>query len=141
MPSLSRYQSLLLTGLMFLSAAIQAHGKGEPRLWPPYFQPSGQPQSQTQTSKHPNNGQTRPTTPSARKPTQSVAPIVTWAEQGWTPEQREFYHFTSQGTVIMPIQWFMALEQPPTGIIDLLNPFSEQPPLSNPDYLARFGRV
>ncbi|MFZ9856429.1 MAG: di-heme-cytochrome C peroxidase, partial [Limisphaerales bacterium] len=66
---------------------------------------------------------------------------VTWAEQGWTPEQREFYHFTSQGTIIMPVKWFMALEQPPTGIIDLIDPFSEQPPLSNPDYLARFGLI
>lgn len=67
------------------------------------------------------------------------SPIVTWAEQGWTPEQREFYHYTSQGTVLMPIEWFMALEQPPTGIVDLVDPFSEQPPLSNIDYLAGFG--
>ncbi|MFM7214709.1 MAG: hypothetical protein ACKO3H_07515, partial [Verrucomicrobiota bacterium] len=36
----------------------------------------------------------------------------------------------------MPVEWFMALEQPPTGILD---PISEQPLLSNTDYLSRFG--
>jgi hypothetical protein len=67
------------------------------------------------SGKRPNGGQPQPTTPSGRKPTRSTAPIVTWAGQGLTPEQREFYHFTSQGTIIMPVKWFMALEQPPTG--------------------------
>jgi hypothetical protein len=139
MPSLSQHRMVLLTGLMFLSAAIQAHGKGVAGIWPPYLQPSGQPQSQTQTSKHPNGRQTRPTTPSARKPTQSVAPIVAWAEQGWTQAQREFYHFTSQGTIIMPVDWFMALEQPPTGIIDLVDPITAKPLLSDSNYLSEFG--
>ena len=64
---------------------------------------------------------------------------MTWAEQGWTPEQRKFYHFTSQGTVLIPIEWFMALEQPPTSILDLIDPISKQPLLSKTDYLSRFG--
>jgi len=79
-----------------------------------------------------------PTKTTARK-SAGASPIVTWAEQGWTPEQREFYHYTSQGTVLMPVEWFMALEQPPTDFWDLLNPFSQQPLLSNAEYLAGFG--
>jgi hypothetical protein len=123
---------------MFLSTAIKTHGQK------PSFLP--QTGSGTTSSKRPSSTPAPGTAPnstksSTRKPTQSVAPIVTWAEQGWTEEQREFYHFTSQGTIIMPVDWFMALEQPPTGIIDLIDPISEQPPLSNPDYLARFGLI
>ncbi|WP_210163261.1 di-heme-cytochrome C peroxidase [Niveispirillum irakense] len=53
---------------------------------------------------------------------------VVWAEQGWTPEQRDFYHYTPQGTVIAPVAWFTALERP----------FSTDK-LSDPAYLYQLG--
>lgn len=37
---------------------------------------------------------------------------VVWAEQGWSAEDRDFYDYTAQGTVIAPVSWFMALERP-----------------------------
>ena len=52
----------------------------------------------------------------------------TWAEQGWTPEQRDFYHYTSQGVVLGKISWFMALEQE-----------FKRRLFSDPAYLATFG--
>ncbi len=55
---------------------------------------------------------------------------ATWAEQGWTPEQRDFYHYTSQGVVMGKISWFMALEQE----------FSRRL-VSDPAYLATFGFI
>jgi len=36
-------------------------------------------------------------------------------DQGWTPDQREKYYQTSQGSLIIPYSWFMALEQPGFG--------------------------
>lgn len=56
------------------------------------------------------------------------AETVVWAEQGWSQEQRDFYHYTPQGTVIAPVSWFMALERP----------FSEKK-LSDPAYLYQLG--
>jgi hypothetical protein len=40
---------------------------------------------------------------------------VTWLDQGWTTDQREKFHHTSQGALIMPYSWFFALEQPQPG--------------------------
>jgi hypothetical protein len=37
---------------------------------------------------------------------------VTYLEQGWTGEDRQVFYHTTQGTRIVPYQWFMALEQP-----------------------------
>ena len=36
-------------------------------------------------------------------------------DQGWTPDQREQYYQTAQGSLIIPYSWFMALEQPGLG--------------------------
>lgn len=47
--------------------------------------------------------------------------------------RQEFYHI-AQGTRIMPYDWFVSLEQP-TSI------FSEQPLLSDPQYLGRMGFI
>lgn len=117
----SKTQSLILAGLTFLSATVETLGQKPGPTNPVAV-------STTPDSKRAGS---TPTTSTGRK-AYTGSPIVTWAEQGWTPEQREFYHYTSQGTVLMPIEWFMALEQPPTDAWDLLNPFSKQPLLSNP---------
>jgi hypothetical protein len=33
-------------------------------------------------------------------------------EQNWTPEERRAFYFTTQGSQILPYDWFLALEQP-----------------------------
>jgi len=54
------------------------------------------------------------------------------AEQGWTDDQRLQFHHTSQGTRLIPYEWFMALEQPCLSLFgcDLF---------ADKAYLARFG--
>jgi mono/diheme cytochrome c family protein len=56
--------------------------------------------------------------------------------QGWTDEQRAWFHHVSQGTATPNIsyEWFLALEQPAISL-------REQPLLSDPAYLARFGFI
>jgi len=132
MPSSLKTQFLFLAGLAFLWTAVETLAQK-----PGPTAPSAA--SGASDSKRPRPvSNPAPTQTSARK-SAGASPIITWAEQGWTPEQREFYHYTSQGTVLMPVGWFMALEQPPTDFWDLLNPFSQQPLLSNAEYLAGFG--
>lgn len=55
---------------------------------------------------------------------------VTWAEQGWSQEQRDLYHYKSQGVVMGKIAWFMALEQELSLRL-----------VSDPAYLATFGLI
>jgi processive rubber oxygenase RoxA-like protein len=38
-----------------------------------------------------------------------------YPDQGWTADQRERYYQASQGTLIMPYAWFLALESQPRG--------------------------
>src|SRR5262249_27003085 len=53
-------------------------------------------------------------------------------DQGWSEEQRHHFHYTPQGTRLLPYQWFMALEQPCFSFTGC-KPFHDQ------TYLARFG--
>ncbi|MBI2689030.1 MAG: hypothetical protein HYX27_22230 [Acidobacteria bacterium] len=55
-------------------------------------------------------------------------------EQNWTAEQRAAFHHTAQGTRLVPWAWFKALEQPCLSL-------SGCDPLSNPNYLLRFGFI
>lgn len=43
-------------------------------------------------------------------PTRDPVSLV-HADQGWTAQQRDFYYYTSQGTVIMPLSWFKAMRR------------------------------
>src|ERR1700757_850434 len=54
------------------------------------------------------------------------------AEQGWTDDQRLHFHHISQGTRLIPYEWFVALEQPCLSLFgcDLFD---------DKTYLARFG--
>ena len=54
------------------------------------------------------------------------------SDQGWTDDQRLHFHHTSQGTRLVPYDWFMALEQPCLSLFgcDLF---------TDKTYLARFG--
>lgn len=57
--------------------------------------------------------------------------IIEWAAQGWGASERELYHYTSQGTVLAPLDWFRALERPgQTGGL-----------FSDPEYLEGFGFI
>ncbi len=51
--------------------------------------------------------------------------------QGWSDAQRLAFHYTAQGTQIMPYTWFMALEQPCWTL--WCGKFADQ------EYLGRFG--
>ncbi len=64
-----------------------------------------------------------PTPPSA---------AVSYPEQNWTEAQRRWFYHTPQGTRLMPVAWFLALEQP-----DLVP--GEGPRFAAPDHLSRFG--
>ena len=57
---------------------------------------------------------------------------LAFAEQNWTPEQRGWFYHTSQGTRLMPLAWFLALEQPEISL-------TGAPRFAAPEYLARFG--
>jgi hypothetical protein len=65
---------------------------------------------------------------------QPVQKVHYLSDPQWDPSiGNEFYHI-SQGTIIMPYDWFMALEQP-TSL------FGTQPLLSKSDYLESFGFI
>lgn len=55
--------------------------------------------------------------------------------QTWSDAQRMEFHHTSQGTRLVPYEWFKALEQPCFSI------FSACPEFKDPIYLARFGFI
>ena len=50
--------------------------------------------------------------------------------QKWTDQERQWFYHTSQGSEVMPVEWFLALEQP-----DSRNPFLAS------DYMSRFRFV
>src|SRR5215831_615159 len=56
-----------------------------------------------------------------------TAPVVTFAEQGWTAADREIFYTTGQGSRIMPYAWFKALRR-----LDVDEPFAG-------DQLQRYG--
>ncbi len=61
---------------------------------------------------------------------------LSYADQGWTGDQRTWFYHAAQGTKIVPYAWFMALEQPL-----LVPPPAAAPPFAAPTYLARFGFI
>jgi mono/diheme cytochrome c family protein len=54
-------------------------------------------------------------------------------EQAWRMDERRLFYHQSQGSVIIPYEWFVALEQPEIKFVGSVGLFRE------PDYLARFG--
>jgi hypothetical protein len=65
-------------------------------------------------------------------PKVAVAKNVIRLDQGWTPDQRERYYQTSQGSLIIPYSWFVALEQPGLG---------NHQPFAVPENLVRYNLV
>jgi hypothetical protein len=48
-------------------------------------------------------------------PAQAPIRKAAFLDQGWTADQRAQYYRTSQGSLIIPYSWFMALERPEPG--------------------------
>jgi hypothetical protein len=69
-------------------------------------------------------------------PTYAPMENLTWLDQQWTPEQRDWFHHADQGTQTfgIPYEWFVALEEPALT-------FSDPRLLSDPIYLDRFGFI
>jgi hypothetical protein len=60
-----------------------------------------------------------------------------WLPQNWSPAERFWFHHATQGTasVLIPYEWFLALEQPTLRVMG-------NPPLfADPDYLTRYGFI
>ena len=62
---------------------------------------------------------------------------IIWLEQGWSDQDRQRFHYTSQGTMTLPIpyEWFIALEQPGFTL------FGSNALLSENGYLERLGFI
>ena len=54
-------------------------------------------------------------------------------DQGWSAEQRAQFYHASQGSVLMPYRWLMALEQPEVKFIGTVGRFLDE------SYIGRFG--
>jgi hypothetical protein len=67
------------------------------------------------------------------------APVnsAVWLNQGWTTEDRHWFHHASQGTATFPVpyKWFIALEQP------YLHVFRKPGLVADSAYLERFGFI
>ncbi len=46
---------------------------------------------------------------------------ITWLDQGWSADQRGKWYKASQGSLIIPYTWFLALERPETGNHELFH--------------------
>ena len=55
--------------------------------------------------------------------------------QGWSDETTSKYRYTAQGTKILPLSWFLSLEEPS------LDPLLPGKKLASREYLSRFGFV
>ena len=60
-----------------------------------------------------------------------------WLDQNWNPQQRQWFHNTTQGTATIPVpyEWFAALERPGITI------FGEPEMLLDNEYLSRLGFI
>jgi hypothetical protein len=54
-------------------------------------------------------------------------------EQGWTGNDRLLFYHESQGTIMVPYDWFMALEQPEIKFFGSVGMFADT------EYMARYG--
>ncbi|HEX4486594.1 MAG TPA: di-heme-cytochrome C peroxidase [Terriglobales bacterium] len=73
------------------------------------------------------------TRPSEKMPAYKPVSEVYFPDQTWTADRRQWFYHSSQGTVLLPYKWFMALEQPKLKV------FGTVPRFNDTEYLARFG--
>lgn len=53
---------------------------------------------------------------------------ITWTDQGWSEEERDYWHHLNAGQEFAPLSWLKALEAPGTGVS-----------LTDPSYLRSLG--
>src|SRR4051812_1420376 len=53
---------------------------------------------------------------------------ASYLDQGWGADQRQQFYYTSQGSQIIPYEWFLALEQP-----------TATKPFIDPEFMDRLG--
>src|SRR4051794_19892442 len=70
--------------------------------------------------------------PIRRENVTRLAAAQGWPD-GWKPDQAQWFHHASQGTRVLPYDWFMNLEQPS------LSPFHDPGKIVDGGYLQRFG--
>jgi mono/diheme cytochrome c family protein len=70
---------------------------------------------------------------SAKEPYQKPTHLDQNWQAGWEVGQTDWFHHASQGTMIVPFDWFMSLEQP------TLTPAAKPQLFSDPKYLQQFG--
>jgi hypothetical protein len=58
---------------------------------------------------------------------------VSYEDQNWSAQQRQWFYHAGQGAVLVPYKWFLALEQPELKLFGPVGKFSDTA------YLARFG--
>jgi RoxA-like, cytochrome c-like len=63
----------------------------------------------------------------AQPATAATAPVVSYADQGWTAADRDIFYTTGQGSLLIPYAWFKALRR-----LDVDEPFGA-------DRLQRYG--
>lgn len=73
----------------------------------------------------------------AQLPEQKTVNNIVWLEQGWKSDERDRFHFESQGTMTIPVpyEWFIAFEQPG------FNLFGEKGLVIENGYLSHFGFI
>lgn len=69
-------------------------------------------------------------------PEPQVVQRVVWLEQNWNNDQRQWFHYVSQGTAtfFIPYEWFIALEQPGLSLFG-------KPLIVEGDFLERLGFI
>src|ERR1700678_1810656 len=58
--------------------------------------------------------------------------FIIYLDQGWTAKQREQFYTTSQGSQLMPLNWFLSLERPGTQELFISDGLSRFGYLPNP---------
>src|SRR4051812_39822486 len=53
---------------------------------------------------------------------------ASYLDQGWRADERQQFYYTSQGSQIIPYDWFLALEQP-----------AGKKPFNDPEFMNRLG--
>ncbi|MDH5231127.1 MAG: di-heme-cytochrome C peroxidase [Gammaproteobacteria bacterium] len=64
-----------------------------------------------------------------------------WLDQGWSDDQRQWFHHESQGTATLPVpyEWFVEIEQPIN--IEHWYKGAEKNKFSSTEYLQKFGYI
>ena len=70
-------------------------------------------------------------------PKMTTSENIVWLEQGWSNNDRQEFHHTSQGTMTLPLpyEWFAALEQPGFSL------FGDKGLIIENGYLSRLGFI